>query len=886
MGDLEHAQVGRGGGAGGGETAVPSASPFSMAVLASFPTRWSCPPYSVASAERLSAALGLSSVVAAVLVRRGLDTPERAAEFLRGEERGAAADLPGVHEAVGTILGHVERGSPIVVHGDYDVDGVCSTAVLVHALRRLGAQPRWLLPSRSEDGYGLTSATVARMAAQGAGLVLAVDCGVTSVAEVAEAQSLGMDVVVCDHHRPGPELPACPVVHPALGAYPYPDLCATAVAHKLAEVLASGASFDPAAGAEDLDLVALATVADLVPLRGENRRLVREGLEVLARTAKPGLRALMRISGVDRGRLDEHALGFRLGPRINAAGRIRRADAALELLLTEDEDRAAAVADELDLLNRERQDTETRILFAAESARAERPDAAACVVSGEGWHPGVIGIVASRLVERHHRPCVVVALDGDRGRGSGRSIGPYDLHAGLVACAEHLGRYGGHRMAAGLEIDADRVEPFAAALSAHAGSVLAPDDLVAEQRVDAVVPGGALGLELAEDLARLAPFGMGNPRPTLLVPAARLGDLAPMGRDGAHARLSVSSGGARARAVAFGTTPRALAAETGDEPRHVAFTLEAREWNGAVEPRLVLKAVCPAEPGQCRVLDGPQEALGPALERALAERRAGSDDVRAHFTSGPTRALRDHRGQGIAGVAGALLSSGEEVLLVCADASRRRAGLEKALGGLCRASRPAPLSAVSWPALHAAPDLARPFPHLVAVDPPPTATGEVLLAEAPSEHDGALAHLAWGAPEAGFTLAAARAELDLEATLRLLYRELRGAGEVAGAALEALLRGDGAHPRSTATCVRLLSVLAELGLVEVGFATGGPACRLGTGERTSLERSATYRESRRMLAEAESYLVSQGAVSAKHQRTAEPCESPARAKAAARLPAA
>jgi len=429
-------------------------------------------------------------------------------------------------------------------------------------------------------------------------------------------------------------------------------------------------------------------------------------------------------------------------------------------------------------------------------------------------------------------------------------------------------------MAAGLEIDADRVEAFAGALAAHAGSVVTADDLVSEQRVDAVVPGGALGLELAEDLARLAPFGMGNPRPTLLIPAARVGDLAPMGRDGAHARMSVSSGGARARAVAFGTTPRALAAETGDEPRHVAFTLEAREWNGAVEPRLVLKAVCPAEPGECRVLDGPQEALGPALERAFSQRPQRSDHPPATSDPAPTRALRDRRGQGIAGVAGALLSSGEEVLLVCADASRRRAGLEKALGGLCRASRPAPLSAVSWPALYAAPDLARPFPHLVAVDPPPTVAGERLLAEAPSGHDGALAHLAWGAPEADFALAAARAELDLEPALRPLYRDLRGAGDVAGAALEVLLRGDGSHPRSTATCVRLLSVLAELGLIEVGLGSpGGPACRLGTGERTRLERSATYRESRRVLSEAEAYLISQGAASATQDQAARPCEA-------------
>ena len=568
----------------------------------------------VDAAERLAAELGLSSTAATILVRRGYDTPERALRFLRADDRAEPDRLSGVHEAVRSILAHVERGSPIVVHGDYDVDGVCSTAVLVRGLRRLGAQPRWLIPSRTEDGYGLTAATVARMAAEGARLVVAVDCGITSVAEVAQARALGVDVVVCDHHRPGPELPACPIVHPALGDYPYPDLCATAVAHKLVEALAAAAGLDPAGAREDLDLVGLATVADIVPLTGENRRLVREGLEALARTRKPGLRALMQVSGADRMHLDEQVLAFRLGPRINAAGRVRRADAALELVLTEDEDRAAAVADELDLLNRERRDTETRILFAAEAARAERPDAAAYVVAGEGWHAGVIGIVASRLVERHHRPCVVVALDGDSGRGSGRSISAYDLHAGLGACAEHLRRFGGHRMAAGLELDTERLEGFASAFAAHAGSVLSPDDLMSTQRVDAVVPGGALGLDLAEELARLGPFGAGNPRPTLLVPGARVSGVVGMGEDGGHARMSIASGSARARAVAFGVTPAALLAEVGEEPCDVAFTLEAREWAGTVEPRLVVRAARPSAAGECAVLDPVQE-LWPAFDQ-------------------------------------------------------------------------------------------------------------------------------------------------------------------------------------------------------------------------------------------------------------------------------
>ena len=353
--------------------------------------RWSATPYSVSAADRIARELGLSPTTATILVRRGYDTPGAARRFLAADERHDPLALGHMAEACEVILRHIAAGSPIVVHGDYDVDGVSSTAILVRALRRLGAPVSWHLPSRLDDGYGLSLGTVERLAADGAGLLVTVDCAVTALEEVERALSLGLDVVVTDHHRPRDELPSCPVVHPAIGGYPFADLCAAGVAHKLAEALYAAAGLDPLLAEEDLDLVALATVADVVALRGENRRLVRAGLEAMRRTSKPGLRALMRVSALDPGDLDARALGFRLAPRLNAAGRLQRADAALELLLTENEERAAQVADELDLLNRERQDTETRILFAAEAARAEQEGALAYVLAGEGWHPGVIG---------------------------------------------------------------------------------------------------------------------------------------------------------------------------------------------------------------------------------------------------------------------------------------------------------------------------------------------------------------------------------------------------------------------------------------------------------------------------------------------------------------
>src|SRR3954466_2139966 len=473
--------------------------------MRSRPSRWECRPHEVGIAVRLARELEVSHELATVLVRRGLATAAEARRFLAAEERTDPFELPGARAAAEQILAHVRGGSRIVVHGDYDVDGVCSTAMLVRTLRALGADPSWETPSRFGEGYGLSGATVENLAARGTQLLVTVDCGVTAVAEVAAARAAGMDVVVTDHHRPGDELPDCTLVHPALGAYASPELCASGVVLKLSEALHGLAGADPRQAERDIDLAAFATVCDLVPLRGENRRIVREGLQALARTRKPGLRALMEVAGVEPGQVDERSLGFALGPRLNAAGRMQRADAALELLTTDDGARAEEIARELDLLNRDRREAETRILFAADSACAEQAAAAAIVVAGEGWHPGVVGIVASRLVERWGRPCVVIGLDGEAGRGSGRSIPAYDLHSGLSACSQHLGRFGGHRVAAGLEIEPDRGDALRAALARHGGDRLSPDDLIAVERVDAVVSGRALGLPLAEELERLRP---------------------------------------------------------------------------------------------------------------------------------------------------------------------------------------------------------------------------------------------------------------------------------------------------------------------------------------------------------------------------------------------
>jgi single-stranded-DNA-specific exonuclease len=808
-------------------------------------TRFAVPPYDYAAAERLAGELGVSHVLAQVLVRRGFADPEAARGLLAAADAHPLDAFGGLRAAAARILGHVGRRSRITVHGDYDVDGVAATAVLVRALRTLGADVDWYLPSRIDDGYGLAAATVERLAARGTDLLVTVDCAITAVPEVAAARSAGLDVVVTDHHAPRADgaLPDAPIVHPRIGGYPCPDLCAAAVAHKLAEALLDGAGEDPGLAGEDLDVVALATVADVVPLVGENRRLVRQGLRALAGTRKPGLRALMEVARVDPSCIDEAAIGFRLAPRINAAGRLHRADAGLELLLTEDPERARAIAAELDAVNAERRDVETRIRFAAEAQVAEQGPAAAYVLAAEDWHPGVIGIVASRIAERHHRPAILIALEGDEGTGSGRSIPAFDLLGGLTAASRHLDRYGGHRAAAGLTIARGAVDAFRESFTAHAAEVLTPADLVPELRVDAVVAGDALTLGLAEELERLAPFGQGNPPVSLLVPAARLGDPRPLG-EGRHVAFSLHAGGARSRCVHFGAGSR-LPAEPG-EPVDAAVRLEANRWNGAIEPRLVLRHVRRPPRRPIDLLGEPSfdEGLTRELTRDLAHASspwllAGTAPTPA---PGAAPTTRDVRGTGIAGLLADLVAADEPVLAIVAHAPYRARVLQDRVGGFAM---------TSWAALEDDPALTAGFSHLVAIDPPTSAAGRALI-ERPS--GGGRAHLAWGEAELGFAQRIHQWDFALRDPLATLYRALRAAGDVRGEAFEAVLRGEGPQPRSAALAGRLVRVLSELDLVVLD--REGQALRVtDRPARTQLERSAAFRAYHRRLEDGLRYLT-------------------------------
>ncbi|HSC49218.1 MAG TPA: single-stranded-DNA-specific exonuclease RecJ [Gaiellaceae bacterium] len=599
-----------------------------------------------AEVERLARDLEVSDVLGSVLVRRGYGAVEDARAFLAAElpEHDPFA-LGDMREACDAIRAAVAAGTRICVHGDYDADGICATALALLVLRELGADASYHLPSRFDEGYGVAAQTLERLADEGVGLVLTVDCGVTAVDEVVAARARGLALVVTDHHRAGEELPDCPVVGPYRGDYPFRELCGTGVVWKLGQALLGPRS---EALVRHLDLVALATVADVVPLVDENRGLAVAGLRALARTQKPGLQKLMRVARVDPATVDAGAIGFRLAPRLNAAGRLGRAEAALELLLCEEREPAARLAQQLEELNGDRQAVEQRILRAAVDEIESWPEARrrqrAYVVAGADWHEGVIGIVASRLVERYARPVVLIAgTDGDW-KGSGRSIAGFDLHDGLRRCAGHLERWGGHAAAAGLSIRPENVAAFAEQFAAIGDGALADDDLRPPALVDALVHGSDLTLELCEELARLAPFGLGNPGVTLLLAGCELTDLAAVG-EGKHLKFRVREDGRDSgSAIAF-RLGRQLDSLRRPGVYDVVFRLEANQWNGTVAPQLNVQQVFERDERYVELrnwLKGEwrKEARDPAAAAIFAELGLTEGGSRRHLLeSGQFRAL-------------------------------------------------------------------------------------------------------------------------------------------------------------------------------------------------------------------------------------------------------
>lgn len=547
--------------------------------------RWNIAAEDQTAAKALAAGLKISSIVAQVLLNRGLDEREACQSFLNPSLKllHDPATIPGLTVAAERIAKAIRDGQKIVIYGDYDVDGITATAILWHAIRELGGSVDFYIPHRIEEGYGLNIEAVEQICQQGAGLIVSVDCGITAVAPAQAARDRGVDLIITDHHEwhetpvtaqdaagaaPTPLLPTChAIVHPRLPgggpAYPNPHLCGAGVAFKLAWGI--GLAMNGASRCSDAfraflveatALAALGTIADVVPLVGENRILAHYGLGGLKASKLTGIKALIASANLTGQKLDSFHVGFLLAPRLNACGRMGHARLAVEMLTHADEAKAIEIAIFLEQQNKARQAIERKILEQAIAQVAEGDHAAegkcAIVLGAEGWHPGVIGIVASRIVERYHRPTLMIGLNNGHGQGSGRSIAGFHLAHALEACGQYLEGYGGHEMAAGLKMQTAKFAEFREAFCQYAASVMQPEMLLPELRIDCVAELGQITAALIADLARLGPFGHANRRPMLACRNVTLA-MAPrrVGKTGDHLQLVVRQGDRTMKCIAF-----------------------------------------------------------------------------------------------------------------------------------------------------------------------------------------------------------------------------------------------------------------------------------------------------------------------------------------------
>lgn len=529
-------------------------------------------------------------VVAQLLFNRGLAEAADAERYFAGHL--AQADDPtllaGLPETVDRVTRAIAAHERLVVYGDYDTDGVTATALLVQVLTALGADVQPYIPNRYEEGYGLNPEALRKLKDDGARVVISVDCGIRSVAEAEEARALGLDLIITDHHTPGPELPrAFAVINPkqAHDTYPEKSLAGVGIAYKLAQGLIRPlAQKPPLSGSDVLDLVALGTVADLAPLSGENRVLVRQGLRVINAPRREGLKALYTVSRLAPGNIDATNIGFTLGPRLNAAGRLESALAAYDLLVTRDIFRAGQLAMQLEAQNRERQDlTRATHARARELALAGGPEAPLLFAADPEFKDGIVGLAAARLTEEFYRPAVVATRHTDFTKGSARSIREFHITEAFDQCQHLLLRHGGHAAAAGFTAPTENVEALAEALQAIAQEKLAGLDLRPALRIDAELPLAEINGELMKWLLQFEPCGYGNPTPLLCARGLRVTHSRPVGQEGKHLKLSLSDGRATVDAIAFnqGEWQTRLPSRVD-----VAFHVEMNEWNG--EQRLQL----------------------------------------------------------------------------------------------------------------------------------------------------------------------------------------------------------------------------------------------------------------------------------------------------------
>jgi single-stranded-DNA-specific exonuclease len=536
--------------------------------------------------------------IARLLFRKGFGTTDEVQAFLQPRLKSLSDPflLPNMEAAVKRIFSALDRHERIVLFGDYDVDGVTSLALLAETLRAYQVAPDLFLPLRMEEGYGLSRESVERCIEQfHPQLLIALDCGTSSTAEIVDLQKRGVDVIVLDHHEPKSELPECvAIVNPKIDpASPFHYLCSVGIVFKLCHALLKTRPIDFDLKSK-LDVVALGTVADIVPLRGENRTLVQRGAIEIARTTRPGLKRLIEVSGVKAPIFTED-IGYRLGPRLNAAGRLSTAEKSLRLLLTQDETEASELAEFLDKQNRERQEVEKQIFTAAEEKISQEFDskrAAAIVVFERGWHPGVLGIVASRIAHKYHRPTIVIGLDENGvGKGSGRSIEGFNLVQALTRCTDKLSKYGGHPMAAGVTIQEKNLDLFAEQFRQTARELLSDEDLQPRLQIDHEISFSELNFDFLGWHEKLQPFGNGNPQPIFFAREVE-SMAAPRVVGERHLQLRLRQRNYHQRAIFFGAAADALP----KQPWDIAFRIRPDEYEGETRLEMRVEAVRESAP--------------------------------------------------------------------------------------------------------------------------------------------------------------------------------------------------------------------------------------------------------------------------------------------------
>lgn len=555
-------------------------------------TRWILQQADNVKKEKLMKELNITSLVAALLVNRGIDSPEEASAFLYGKEQTFhdPFSLIGMDITVSRINEAIKKSEPILIFGDYDADGVTSTSVMMMTLQELGANVQYYIPNRFTEGYGPNEQAFRHAAENGVKLIITVDTGISAIHEANVAKELGVDLIITDHHEPGPVLPdALAIIHPKLENSPYPfrDLAGVGVAFKLAHALLGKMP------EHLLELAAIGTIADLVPLIGENRLIAKRGIDYLKRTSNLGLQALLQQTKTDPSAINEESIGFLIGPRLNAAGRLDSADIAVDLLLTRDSYEAQTIAEEIEELNKQRQAIVNEIAAEAFKEVEEKypiEENAVIVVGKPGWNAGVIGIVASKLVDRFYRPAIVLSIDEEKGlaKGSARSIVGFDLFQNLSTCRDILPHFGGHPMAAGMTLSLKDVDLLRDRLNQLANEQLSEEDFIPVTQLDGEMELSEVDLAAIEEMQLLSPFGVNNPKPRIKLKDSNIAQMKKIGADQNHLKLVLEENGVSLDGVGFGlghlydeVSPHSKLSVIGE--------IAINEWNNMRKPQIFLQ---------------------------------------------------------------------------------------------------------------------------------------------------------------------------------------------------------------------------------------------------------------------------------------------------------